>query len=78
MLIDDLSVALAPPAPPPPALLANNFWPNPKFEIGANLDQTNGTPTGWVRNGSDPTICQVTTNNFTSPTHALAVIDNGT
>ena len=77
MLIDDLSVALAPTAPPPPALLANNLWPNPKFEIGANLDQTNGTPAGWVRNGSDPAICQVVTNTFTSPTHALAVIDNG-
>ncbi len=77
MLIDDLSVALVPTAPPP-ALLANNFWPNPKLEIGASLDQTNGTPAGWVRNGSDPTICQVITNNFTSPTHALAVIDNGT
>jgi len=77
MLIDDLSVALAPTAPPPPPLLGNNFWPNPKFELGANLDQTTGTPAGWVRNGSDPTICQVITNNYTSPTHALAVIDNG-
>ena len=78
MLIDDLSVALAATAPPPTALLTNNFWPNPKFEVGANLDQTNGTPAGWVRNGSDTNICQVITNNFTSPTHALAVIDNGT
>ena len=78
MLIDDLSVALAAPPPPPTALLTNNFWPNPRFEIGANLDQTDGTPAGWVRNGGDPTICQVITNNFTSPTHALAVIDNGT
>jgi hypothetical protein len=78
MLIDDLSVALAATAPPPTALLTNNFWPNPKFEIGTNLDQTNGTPAGWVRNGSDPAICQVITNNFTSSTHALAVIDNET
>ncbi len=77
MLIDDLSVARAPTAPPPPPLLANNFWPNPKFELGANLDQTTGTPAGWARNGTDPTICKVITNNFTSPTHALAVIDNG-
>jgi hypothetical protein len=77
MLIDDLSVALATTAPPPPALLTNNIWPNPRFEIGDSLNQTNGTPAGWLRNGSDPTICQVITNNFTSPTHALAVIDNG-
>src|SRR6202012_2434233 len=40
--------------------------------------QTNGTPTGWVRNGSDATIDQVTTANSTSPTHSLAVIDNET
>jgi hypothetical protein len=65
-------------APPPVALLTNNFWPNPRFELGSNLDQTHGTPDGWVRNGTDPAICQVITNNFTSPTHALAVIDNGT
>ena len=78
MVIDDLSVAPAMPPPPPTALLTNNFWPNPKFELGVNLDQTNGTPDGWVRNGTDPAICQVITNNFTSPTHALAVIDNET
>jgi hypothetical protein len=78
MLIDDLSVAPAVPPPPPTALLTNNFWPNPKFELGINLDQTNGTPDGWVRNGTDPAIAQVITNNFTSPTHALAVIDNET
>lgn len=78
MLIDDLSVAPSLPPPPPTALLTNNFWPNPNFELGVNLDQTNGTPQDWVRNGTDPTICQVITNNFTSPTHALAVIDNET
>lgn len=78
MLIDDLSVAPALPPPPPTALLTNNFWPNPKFEIGLNLDQTNGTPDGWVRNGTDPTICQLITNNFTSPAHALAIIDDET
>lgn len=32
--------------------------------------------TGWVRSGSDPTICQVTTNNFISPTHSIMVNDN--
>jgi hypothetical protein len=56
--------------------LPNNFWPNPGFELGTNLNQTNGVPTGWIANGDDPTICQVTTNNSVSPTHALAVIDN--
>lgn len=78
MLIDDLSVAPALPPPPPTALLTNNFWPNPQFELGANLDQTNGTPAGWVRTGTDPAICRVITNNFTSPAHALAIIDNET
>jgi hypothetical protein len=52
--------------------LPNNFWPNPGFEVGTNLDQTNGVPAGWIANGDDPTICQVTTNNSVSPTHALA------
>jgi len=56
--------------------LPNNFWPNPGFEVGTNLDQTNGVPAGWNATGDDPTICQVTTNNSVSPTHALAVIDN--
>ena len=72
MLIDDLTIA-PPPAPP---LLAGNFWPNPNFELGAGLDQTNGTPSGWNKGGSDATIDQVTTNNATSPTHALAIIDS--
>ncbi len=72
MLVDDLSIA-APPAPP---ILAGNFWPNPTFESGSNLNQTNGVPTGWVTNGSDTGICQVTTNAYSSPTHALALIDN--
>ena len=74
MMIDDLSIAL----PQSPAILPGNFWPNPTFETGTNLNQTNGTPSGWVRNGDDTTICQVTTNNYTSPTHALAVIDSET
>jgi len=58
--------------------LPNNFWPNPGFENGTNLDDANGdgTPAGWIRTGDDPTICQVTTNNSVSPTHALAVVDN--
>jgi hypothetical protein len=72
LLLDDLSLA-APPAPP---ILAGNFWPNPTFESGINLNQTNGVPTGWVTNGNDTGICQVTTNAYSSPIHALALIDN--
>ena len=72
MVIDDLSVA----PPQAAAVLPGNFWPNSTFEAGSNLDQTNGVPTGWVRTGSDPTMCQVSTANFTSATHSLAVIDN--
>jgi hypothetical protein len=72
MMIDDLSVA----PPQVPVILPGNFWPNPAFTNGVNLNQTNGTPTGWVRNGSDPTICQVITNTPADP--SLAVIDNET
>jgi len=39
MVIDDLSVARA----PVPNLLFGNFWVNPSFELGVNLDQTTGT-----------------------------------
>jgi hypothetical protein len=53
----------------------NNFWPNAAFESGVNLDQPDATLTGWSRGGSDPTVCQVTTNNCLSPGHALAVLD---
>jgi hypothetical protein len=71
MVIDDLSVARAPVA----NLLSGNFWVNPSFELGDNLDQTTGTVSNWNRGGNTPTICQVITNNYTSATHALAVID---
>jgi hypothetical protein len=74
MIIDDLSVARAPVA----NLLFGNFWVNPSFELGANLNQTTGTPTNWNRGGGDPSICQVITNNFSSSNHSLAVIDNNT
>ncbi len=73
MIIDDLSVT----PPQTPAILPGNFWPNSTFASGANLGQTNGTPTGWIRNGSDTTIDQVVTVNST-PTYALAVIDEET
>jgi hypothetical protein len=56
-------------------VLPNNFWVNPTFELGTDLNQTNGTPTNWNRGGGDPTICQVITNNSVSSSHSLAVID---
>jgi len=71
MVIDDLSVARA----PVPNLLYGNFWPNPSFEIGTDLDQTTGTVSNWNRGGNSPTICQVITNNYTSLGHSLALID---
>ena len=30
-------------------LLPNNFWVNPTFESGINLDQTDGTVSNWNR-----------------------------
>lgn len=71
IVIDDLSIG----APPQPVLLTGNFWPNPTFETGLQLDLTSGAPSGWARNGSNTNVCQITTNNSTSFRHALAVID---
>jgi len=71
MVIDDLSVSRA----PVPNLLSGNFWVNPSFELGSGLDQTDGTVSNWNRGGNDPTICQIITNNFTSSSHALALVD---
>ncbi|MCX6924513.1 MAG: hypothetical protein NT154_15045, partial [Verrucomicrobia bacterium] len=71
MVIDDLSVARAPVA----NLLFGNFWINPSFELGSDLDQTSGTVSNWNRGGNTPSICQVITNNYSSSNHALAVID---
>ena len=43
------------------------------------MNLTNGIPTGWVANGSDTSICQVTTNAYSeSDVHPLALIDNDT
>ena len=71
MVIDDLSVARS----PVPNLLSGNFWVNPSFELGSNLDQTDGTVLNWNRGGNEPTICQVITNNFASSNHSLAIVD---
>ncbi|HZR21676.1 MAG TPA: hypothetical protein VFE51_30620, partial [Verrucomicrobiae bacterium] len=74
MLIDDLSVARS----AVPNLLAGNFWINPSFELGSNLDQTSGTVSNWNRGGGDASIDQIISQNFTSSTHALAVVDTNT
>lgn len=55
-------------------LLPGNFWPNPDFETGDNLDSPEGTPSQWSRGGANPAICQVS-RVASSPTHALAVVD---
>src|SRR5688572_7115335 len=52
---------------------ANNFWQNPTFELGSNLNQTTGTVSNWNRGGNDTNICQVITNNSVSSSHSLAV-----
>jgi hypothetical protein len=74
MIIDDLSVARS----AVPNLLTGNFWINPSFELGSNLDQTGGTVSNWNRGGGDSSIDQIVTANFTSSTHALAVVDTNT
>src|SRR5438445_747685 len=58
--------------------LPNNFWPNSTFESGTNLNAADGggTPTGWVRNGSNTTIDQVTPVNLPDSTYAIMVNDN--
>jgi hypothetical protein len=73
MVIDDLSIAKP---LPPPLILARNFWPNPTFEEGAQLDNpTAGLPLGWNRGGSDSRGDVILHDKATSPTHALALVD---
>jgi hypothetical protein len=79
MVIDDLSVAVIPVATVVPStILAGNFFPNPTFEVGVNMDNpSTAAPSGnWIRGGNDPTINLVITNNSVSPTHSLALVDN--
>jgi hypothetical protein len=73
MVIDDVSVSLH-----PATVLAGNFFPNPTFENGSQLDNpTAATPAGiWSRGGSDGSIDQVTSANSVSPTHSLSLLDN--
>jgi len=72
MAIDDVAVSLH-----PATVATGNFFPNPTFENGDQLDNpTAGTPAGiWRRGGSDGTIDQVTTANSVSPSHALSLLD---
>ena len=53
---------------------AGNFWLNPTFETGVNLNLPTGTPDNWNRGGADASILQVSTANSISPTHSLSVI----
>jgi hypothetical protein len=73
MVIDDLSVSIQ-----PPTILPGNFFPNPTFENGDQMDNpTAAAPAGiWHRGGSDGSIDRVTTANSVSPTHSLALVDN--
>jgi hypothetical protein len=73
MVIDDFSIAKT---LPPPMILAGNFWSNPTFEEGAQLDNsTAGLPAGWNRGGSDSRGDVILHDKATSPSHALALID---
>ena len=56
------------------ATLVGNFWHNPTFEAGTDLNMATGTPDFWNRGGSDGSILQLSTENSVSPTHSLAVI----
>ena len=55
LIIDDLSAAVHFVPPLPPTVLAGNFFPNPTFEEGVQLDNpTLGIPAGgWNRGGSN-------------------------
>ena len=53
---------------------AGNFWINPTFELGTDLNLATGTPDNWNRGGADGSILQVSTQNSVSPTHSLGVI----
>src|SRR5687767_4365238 len=76
MLIDNLSVA---PETNQPVVLFGNFWSNPGFEEGTDLNNPNlALPSGWNRGGADVSIDRVITEAFTSSTHALAVVDTKT
>jgi len=53
---------------------AGNFWHNPTFESGMDLNLPTGTPDFWIRGGADGTILQPSTANSLSPTYSLGVI----
>jgi hypothetical protein len=53
---------------------AGNFWTNPTFESGTDLNLATGTPDNWNRGGADGSILQVSTANSVSASHSLAVI----
>ena len=53
---------------------AGNFWINPTFESGLNLNLPTGTPDNWNRGGADGTILQVSTANSVSASHSMGII----
>ncbi len=53
---------------------AGNFWHNPTFESGTDLNLATGTPDNWNRGGADGTILQVSTANSVSASHSLGII----
>jgi hypothetical protein len=53
---------------------AGNFWINPTFESGTDLNLATGTPDNWNRGGADGSILQVSTANSVSASHSLAII----
>ncbi len=53
---------------------AGNFWTNPTFESGTDLNLATGTPDNWNRGGADGSILQVSTLNSVSSSHSLGVI----
>jgi|GEM_PF-1018836 len=59
----------------PGEIPAGNFWPNPTFEEGVELDQPTGTPGSWNRGGSNAQVCEVTLATSVSATHALFLND---
>lgn len=55
---------------------SRNFWPNPAFDDGENLDQPDGQPNGWTRGGFTQKIAQVLTLPQSAQGRVLALVDD--
>jgi hypothetical protein len=51
-----------------------NFWVNPTFELGTDLNLPTGTLDNWNRGGADASILQVSTANSVSASHSMGII----